>query len=227
LIFMSGTIHNEAVLKKIFGLKDYEIVEAEMINQGSLEIIRTGKEFDCKHSNFINKKYSREDYLNAFHACINKTENPTLIHVHSFQDLPSEDEKKKFELDGIISSEKLKDTQSEDKIGRRISIFKAKLSNMLFTTKCSRGVDFPGDMCKSIIFTKYPNPNVADVFWKVLQKTSPDYFWEFYKDKAFREFIQRIYRAVRSVNDHVYILSPDIRVLNEIRNLQMMNGNIH
>jgi Rad3-related DNA helicase len=222
LIFMSGTIHNENVLRKIFGLKDYEIVEAETINQGSLEIIKTGAEFDCRHANFASKKYSRGDYLNALLLCINKTENPTLVHVNAFQDLPNEDEKKKLKLNGLISSERLKEVQLGDKIGKSVELFKLKLSNMLFTTKCSRGVDFPGDICRSIIFTKYPNPNVMDTFWKVLQRTHPDYFWEFYKDKAFREFLQRIYRAVRSVDDHVYILSPDIRVLDEVRKLQMM-----
>jgi len=222
LIFMSGTIHNENVLKKIFGLENYKIVEAETINQGSLEIIKTGGEFDCRHSNFTSKKYSREDYLNALLLCIDKTENPTLIHVNAFQDLPNEDEKKKLGLHGLISSQRLKEVQNEDKIGKSVALFKSKLSNMLFTTKCSRGVDFPGDICRSIIFTKYPNPNVSDTFWKVLQKTHPDHFWEFYKDKAFREFLQRIYRAVRYPDDHVYILSPDIRVLDEVRKLQLL-----
>jgi len=75
-------------------------------------------------------------------------------------------------------------------------------------------------MCNSIVFTKYPNPNVSDTFWKVLQKTHPDYYWEFYKDKASRGFLQRIYRALRSPNDHVKILSPDIRVLDCARKLQ-------
>ncbi len=224
LVFMSGTIHNENVIRKIFGLNNYKIVEAEMMNQGSLEVIRTGKEFDCRHSNFATKKYSRDDYLNALLLCVNKAVNPTLVHVNAFQDLPSVDEKKRLRLDGLLSSERLRQIQSEDKVGKSVELFKSKFSSMLFTTKCSRGVDFPGDTCMSVIFTKYPNPNVTDTFWKVLHETHPDYFWDFYKDKAFREFLQRIYRAVRSVNDHVYILSPDIRVLDEVRKLQMMNG---
>ena len=85
-------------------------------------------------------------------------------------------------------------------------------------------MDFPGDTCKSVIFTKYPNPNVRGVFWKILQKTHQKYYWDFYRDKARREFLQRIYRAVRSKEDHVFILSPDLRVLNAVRDMQM-NGN--
>ena len=97
----------------------------------------------------------------------------------------------------------------------------AKTSPSLFSTKCSRGVDFPGETCNSIVFTKYPNPNVSDTFWKVLQQTHKDHYWEFYKDKAWREFLQRIYRALRSRDDNVVILSPDLRVLQAVRKLQM------
>ena len=104
-----------------------------------------------------------------------------------------------------------------------ISMFKSKMSDSLFTTKCSRGVDFPGDVCNSVIFTKYPNPNVKGTFWKILEKTHPDYYWDFYKDKARRDFLQRIYRALRSEDDHVYVLSPDIRVLDAVRRLQLAN----
>ena len=223
LVFMSGTLHSESVIKNIFGIKNYKIVEAETLNQGSLEIVKTGKEFDCKYSNLNSERYSREDYLKSLNAALDKAEVPMLIHVNAFQDLPNEYEKNSFDLD-IISSEKLRKLQEEDKTGKAVSLFKEGLSSSLFSTKCSRGVDFPGDMCKSIIFTKYPNPPVKDTFWKILQKTHPEHYWEFYRDKARREFLQRIYRAVRSINDHVYVLSPDLRVLDAVRVLQEKNG---
>jgi hypothetical protein len=65
---------------------------------------------------------------------------------------------------------------------------------------------------------------VSDTFWKVLKKTHPDYYWEFYKDKAWRGFLQRIYRALRSPYDNVKILSPDIRVLDNVKKLQRQEG---
>ena len=102
-----------------------------------------------------------------------------------------------------------------------VSLFKNGLNDTLFTTKCSRGVDFPGKMCNSIIFTKYPNPNVSDIFWKILKKNHEEHYWDFYKDKARREFLQRIYRGLRSKDDHVYVLSPDIRVIQSVREIQM------
>jgi len=226
VVLMSGTLHSDDVLKNAFGIEDYAVVEAETIGLGSIEICMTGKEFDCKYSNFQSKVNSREDYLEALSLCIAKAEKPLLVHVNAYNDLPSEVEKTSLGIDRIsdvISRERLRDLQIDDKTGKQVSIFKEGLNDMLFTTKCSRGVDFPGDTCKSIVFTKYPNPNVQDTFWKILQKTHPDWYWIFYRDKAYREFLQRIYRAVRSPNDHVYILSPDLRVLNAVKKLQV-NG---
>jgi Rad3-related DNA helicase len=226
VILMSGTLHSDDVIRGVFDLDDYGVVEAETLGQGSIEICMTGKEFDCKYSNFQSKSKSREDYIDALSACVGKAEKPLLVHVNAYADLPSEMEKGSFgvtlgeSVDDIMSREQLKSLQGDDKTGKQVSVFREGLSDKLFTTKCSRGVDFPGNTCKSIIFTKYPNPNVKDTFWKVLKKTHPDWYWEFYRDKAYREFLQRIYRAVRSPMDHVYILSPDSRVLNAVKKLQ-------
>ena len=220
LILMSGTLHSDTILKNIFGIEDYALVQAEELNFGSTEIVKTGKEFDCKYSNFSSNKYSREDYLKALQYSINNAKDPTLIHVHAFKDLPTEYEIEQYGLEGLKSSDKIKQLQREDKTGFAISEFKQGGFDKLFSTKCSRGVDFPGPVCNSIVFTKYPNPNVKGTFWKVLQKTNPTYYWEFYRDKAWREFLQRIYRALRSPTDHVHILSPDLRVLDAVKKLQ-------
>ena len=185
-----------------------------------MEIIRTGNEFDCKYSNFYNGNKSKEDYLRALNSCVEKAKLPLLVHVNAFQDLPSEEEKISLKVGNLISYEKLKNLQNEDKTGKAVSLFKSGMADILFSTKCSRGVDFPGEICNSMIFTKYPNPNIQDTFWRVLEKTHKDYFWDFYKDKARREFLQRLYRALRSKDDKVYVLSPDIRVLDAVRELQ-------
>jgi len=221
-VFMSGTLHSQEVLKKVFGIKDYKIVEAETSYQGEIDIIKTGNEFDCSYKNFKNGNNKREDYLKALTACVSKAEKPVLIHVNAFEDLPNNEEINKYNLERIMSKEKLIDLQINDKTGKLISLFKNKLSEYLYSTKCARGVDFPGDTCSSMIFTKYPNPNIRNSFWKVLEKTHPQYFWDFYKDKARREFLQRLYRALRSKNDHVFVLSPDSRVLEAVREMQVM-----
>ncbi len=219
LVFMSGTLHSKAVLKNIFGIEKYKEIDAETLNHGNIEIHRVGSEFDCSYSNIQREGY-RKKYLLALEKIVEKSKKPALIHVGAFADLPSEKEKSEYSLKALPSREEIYLAQSKDKNGERIIKFKNKETDTLFTTKCSRGVDFPGNTCNSVIFTKYPNPNVKNTFWKILKETHKDFYWEFYKDKAKREFLQRIYRAVRSKEDHVFVLSPDIRVANAIKDIQ-------
>lgn len=223
LVLMSGTLHSESVLKNIFGLENFATVEAETLNQGSVEIHMTGKEFDCRYSN-LRTPDARKNYLQAFSQALEKAKRPTLIQVNAYSDLPTDEETLKYNITNITSKEALLSQQQDDKVGKRIQLFKSGFNETLFTTRASRGIDFPGDTCNSIVFTKYPNPNVRDIFFTILQKTHPDYYWDFYKDKAEREFLQRLYRAVRSKDDHVYILSPDTRVLDAVKKLQTSNS---
>ncbi len=213
IILMSGTLHSSEVLQGVFGLKDYKIIEAETEQQGRIKVQRTGKEMDCKYANFSQRKFTRKDYLMAFSKCIEIAKTPVLVHVNAFMDLPSEQELEEFGINNLISREKLKEIQEEDKVGVLVERFKSGQSDVLFTTRCGRGVDFPGEQCNSIVFTKYPNPNVRDAFWQILNKTKPEYYWSFYKDKARRELWQKIYRGLRFKEDHIYLLSPDSRVL--------------
>jgi Rad3-related DNA helicase len=217
---MSGTLHSPKVLKEIFGIDNPVYVEAETNTPGTLEIIRTGKEFDCRYTTFTSGKKKREDYFIALQEAIRKAPRPTLVHVNAFDDLPTELEQVNNNVRDIMTRERVQELQAGDKDGRLIAIFKKKMMDILYSTKCARGVDFPGDLCNSIIFTKYPNPNPNETFWKILQRTHPKHFWDFYKDKAKREFLQRLYRALRSRDDHVFVLSPDIRVLNAALEIQ-------
>jgi len=213
IILMSGTLHSEEVLKNIFGLENFKIIEAEIQHQGKIEIKKTGLEMDCKHSNLSYGEFSRKNYLKALSRCVKIAKRPVLVHVSAFSDLPSKQELDKHDIDNLISREKLIEIQNNDKTGKLIEEFKKGKINVLFTTKCSRGIDFPGEQCNSIIFTKYPNPNPQDAFWKILKKTKPQHYWSFYKDKARRELLQKVYRGLRFKEDHIYLLSPDIRVL--------------
>lgn len=213
LVLMSGTLHSSQVLRDIFGLENFKIIEAETMLPGVISKVRTGLEKNCKYENFKQGRVTREQYLLALNACVEKSIPPTLIHVNSFEDLPSEIEISQFNLNKLISKERLKQIQEADKTNSEINKFKNKETKLLFTTKCSRGVDFAGDACNSIILTKYPYPNIQGLFWKILKKENPEKFMEFYMDKARRELIQKIARGVRFKGDHVYLLSPDSRVL--------------
>ena len=213
-ILMSGTIHSEKVLNDIFGLSQFRVIEAETKTPGKISLLRTGLEINCKYENFKQGRVTREQYLLALEKCITQATRPVLVHVVSFSDLPKENEAKKLNL-SIMTQEKLIEQQknAEDAIRK----FKGKETPFLYTTKCNRGMDFPGDICNSIILTKYPYPDISDPFWKLLKKSKPEHYNGFYLDKARREFLQRIYRGLRHENDHIFLLSPDIRVFENAR----------
>ncbi len=213
LILMSGTLHSEKVLNEIFGLKNFKVIEAETKMPGKLEKGYTETEINCKYSNFKSGKITRKQYLFSLQQCMIQAKKPVLVHVNSFRDLPSEKEKQEFGLN-LMSKEKLKQLQKQSE--KLVERFKKKQISVLYTTKCNRGADFPGDMCNSIILTKYPYPDISSIFWRILKKNKPEYFKDFYIDKARREFLQRIYRGLRSEEDHIYLFSPDIRVFYQI-----------
>jgi len=212
IVLMSGTLHSENVLRSVFGIEEFKIIGAETEQQGRIEIKRTGLEMDCRYSKLNSE--NRKRYLNALSKCVDVAKKPLLIHVNAFIDLPTQAELEKYnDINNLISREKLIELQNEDKTGKSIEEFKKGKIEVLFSTKAARGIDFPGGECNSIIFTKYPNPNVQNAFWKILSKTNPQHYWSFYKDKARRELWQKIYRGLRFKEDHVYVLSPDSRVL--------------
>lgn len=212
IVLMSGTLHSDVVLRNVFGMNDFVVIDAETEQQGRIEVQRTGLEMDCRFSKLCNDG-AREKYLKALDKCVEVAKKPTLVQVNAFLDLPSEIEVKEFGIKNLISREKLRELQKKDKRGKAIQQFKEGEFDVLFSTRSGRGIDFPGEQCNSIVFTKYPNPNVKDAFWKILQRTNPQYYWEFYRDKARRELWQKVYRGVRFRDDHVFVLSPDCRVI--------------
>ncbi len=214
IVFMSGTLHSEKIIKEVFGIEEYKIIEAETYQQGSITKIKTGFERDFRYENFQNNSVNRKQYLVALNECVKKAKRPTIIHLTSFLDLPNESEKQDLCLDDLITFKELTEKQNEDKTGELVKEFKNGKTNVLFTTRCNRGVDFPFETCNSVIISKFPYPPTNSLFWKVLRKNKPHIFWEFYKDKAHRELLQKIYRSIRHKEDHVDLLSPDIRVLN-------------
>jgi Rad3-related DNA helicase len=209
-VLMSGTLHSEGVLRDIFGLEKFKIIEAETEFPGSISRIRTKLEMNCKYENFKSGICSRKDYLLALDACVKKSKKPTLIHVSSFADMPSDIEMEQLNLQNLISKEKMFQLQEQKGL---VKSFKTGDIDLLFSTKCARGVDFPGEECNSIIITKYPYPNIQGLFWKILKKEKPEKFMEFYMDKAKRELVQKISRGIRFKGDHVLLFSPDSRVL--------------
>ncbi|MFA5061380.1 MAG: helicase C-terminal domain-containing protein [Candidatus Pacearchaeota archaeon] len=212
MVLMSGTLHSEGVLKDIFGLKDFKVIEAETKSPGKINLYRTGLEMNCSFENFKNGTITRKQYLKIMDVCMANAEKPVLVHVSAFKDLPTEEENREYKFDNLVTQERLLELQARG--NSSVEDFSSGGVDVLFTTKCSRGVDFAGSKCNSIVITRFPYPNIQGLFWKILKKEQPEKFMEFYIDKARRELFQKIARGVRFKGDKVNLLSPDVRVLN-------------
>ncbi|MBI1972675.1 DEAD/DEAH box helicase family protein [Candidatus Woesearchaeota archaeon] len=215
-VLMSGTIHSKKVLEKIFGIKEYKVITAETKDMGVAKKTFTRLERNFRYKEFENGRLTREDYLKALARCLALAEKPVLVHVNSYGDLPTEEEKDLYQLTGVLSREKFEEQQEKYKQGELLQMFKEKQMDILYSTRCSRGVDFPGAMCNSIVYTKYPYPSMHSLFWRVLKLSRPDDYLDFYFDKARRGFLQRLYRGLRFPDDKVTVLSPDMKVLESI-----------
>ena len=90
-VLMSGTIHSESALRDIFGINDFEVVDAEIKNQGEIIVKELGMEKDCSYRNLKNGIVSREWYLKALNRIVSESVKPALIHVNAFDDLEIDD----------------------------------------------------------------------------------------------------------------------------------------
>jgi len=214
-VMMSGTIHSPAVLEGIFGIKsgEYKIIEAETEQQGKISRVFTGLERNFRHRTFSSGAVTREQYLKALAECVKKAKKPVLIHVNSFSDLPTEEEREQLHLYDLETRERMKEMNEKYGLGQLVQKFKNKEVDILYSTTSTRGMDFPGEMCNTIILTKFPYPPVDSLFMKILKRSKPKEYNSFYFDQARRGFIQRVYRGLRSKNDHIFLMSPDIQVL--------------
>jgi hypothetical protein len=56
-------------------------------------------------------------------------------------------------------------------------------------------MDFPGEQCNSIVFTKYPNPNIDDAFGKFCIKLLHNIIGTFTKTKQKENFGKKFIEA--------------------------------
>ena len=107
-----------------------------------------------------------------------------------------------------------------DSDGSKLKEFiEGKISEVA-TTRASRGVDLPGNKCRSIVISKAPFPDISSPIWRAYYHIlSDEEFKRAYRAEALNNLLQIIARALREENDWVWIYSPDKTVeemLNEL-----------
>ena len=222
ILGMSATIQSQNVLNQIYGIKPNQygnkIIKSEKQILGTLKqspLLQSNTLLNC---NYQTLQSNRGRYHKLLDKCIEISKGKqTLVHITSFSDFPSE--KYDAQLDNIPYIEEIREEMKNDKDSKMLKEFKEGKREVLYSTRDMRGTDLPDEMCRVIIFPKLPYPHAGEPFFKTLKDANEALFWAYYIDKQHREFRQGICRGLRHPKDYVTILSPDLRVHNQVRQL--------
>lgn len=190
LLLMSATFPSKDILSDVFGIDDVCFVDGETRFPGTVYLMRTGKEDYVNHRKWRSESF-RKRYFDCLGEILKRAKRPLLVHVHSKKYLP------------------------EDKLSENLndrSVFKGKFSEV-WSTVAKRGLDLRGDRCRAICILKHPFPDLQDGMLQAIRlKLGDNAFFRYYRDKAERDLIQQVGRAVRSEDDWVEVWSPDLTV---------------
>ncbi len=207
ILFMSATLQAIPVLREVYGIQDFALVEGETRMPGRMYVKRTGRERMVNWKIWQREDFRRE-YWENLSEILRRAERPTLVQVHAYQYLPEG-----TGYPEVPAREDLMSMNQED----GITSFKRGGDDILFSTKTDRGIDLPGKMCRSIVIMKYPYPSMKDPLFTVMKKRLGERtFWNYYNDMARRDFIQQVGRGLRSRDDWIEIWSPDLKVHQEL-----------
>jgi len=192
LLLMSATFQSKDILEDVFGIDDIYFVDGETKFPGTVYLRRTGKEDYVNYEKWKDEKF-RQKYYECLSEILQKAKRPLLVHVHSKKYLPE-------------------DKLTEDLKNR--AIFENDFDEA-WSTIAKRGLDLPGDKCRAICILKHPFGDLSDGMLQAIRlKLGDQVFFRYYRDRAQRELIQQVGRAVRSEDDWVEVWSPDLTVHN-------------
>lgn len=198
ILLMSATAQSPEVLRDIYKI-DPVFVEGEVKYPGMLFQCKVGKEEKVNYKKWESSRF-RERYWNCLAEILEVATRPTLVNLHAFKYLPKE-------RIGLIPSE----SEVKEYQDLNIDLFKLGQEDILFTTKCDRGIDLPDDKCRSIVMLKMPYPLRTDpILMAMMKRFGKEKFEIYYQDLTDRTFIQSIGRVLRSEDDYAEFWSPDL-----------------
>jgi hypothetical protein len=201
LLLMSATPQEKSVFESIFKIP-VNMIQGETQFPGILKIIETGKELNINHYNWQNLNF-REEYWEILNYMINIAEKPLLVNVFSYKYLPD------YKKDNIPSVNDIKKSQDKN-----IKDFLTGKIDVLFSTKFDRGISLDNSLCRSIIMTKLPIPDLLDNELVLLKKYYGDFIYTRYiNDMILREVLQNTGRILRNRNDYASFYTVDRQLL--------------
>jgi Rad3-related DNA helicase len=98
--------------------------------------------------------------------------------------------------------------------GKEESWLKGKGNTVTISTRMKRGVDLRDDMCRVVIWAKFPLKNSKDDYIKslFLRFDDDNKTWKILNDMAVQDAIQGVCRGLRHEMDTCTFATPDIKV---------------
>lgn len=190
LLLMSATFPSRDILTDVFGIDNICFIEGETKFPGTIYLRKTGKEDYINHKRWRSEGF-RKNYFSCLSDILTRAKRPLLVQVHSRKYLPSD---------------KLEENLNDRRVFREDF-------DEAWSTVAKRGLDLKGDRCRAICILKHPFGDLSDGMLQAIRlKLGDDVFFKYYRDRADRELIQQVGRAVRSDDDWVEVWSPDLTV---------------
>ena len=192
ILLMSATMQAPKIFSSVFRFNNIPLVQAEPKFPGNLKIMSTKDSMNVTYGNWVNYDF-RKRYYQLLNKVVEKATRPTLVQVHALKYIP---------------------TACKDLLN------KGFINGVSWSTVTDRGIDLPDEKCRSIVITKFPIPNLADIVFQVLRETFSNHiYWKYIMDMADRELVQQCGRAIRHDDDWCEIWSPDSKVLSNLLRL--------
>jgi len=210
ILFCSATRHSEFTEKELFGLTYDAIIIGRRDQPGTLEIMKP--KFGMVSANYSDLQ-EEENYI-KFHQiliycvkALNEKGNTLVLtpgknHVeHLLEYLKKENCNYVYDFSG-----------KEEKC------ITGKGNVVTISTRMKRGVDLRDDMCRVIIWTKFPLKNKGDDYIKslFLRFNDDSKTWRILNDMAIQDAIQGVCRGLRHEKDTCTFATPDIKVFEYI-----------
>lgn len=210
ILFCSATRHSEFTEKELFGLTYDAVIIGRRDQPGTLEIMKP--KFGMVSANYSDLQ--EEDNYIKFHQiliyCVKALNNKgnTLVLTPG-----------KNHVEHLLEFLKKENCNYVyDFSGREEKCLTGKGNLVTISTRMKRGVDLRDDMCRVIIWTKFPLKNKGDDYIKslFLRFNDDSKTWRILNDMAIQDAIQGVCRGLRHEKDTCTFATPDIKVFDYI-----------
>ncbi len=206
ILFCSATRHSEYTERELFGLVYDSVIVGRRDQPGTLEILKP--KFGMIKAEY--KVLQDEENYMMYHRILIYCVKALNCRGNTLVLTPG-----KNYVDHLVEYLKKENCNYVyDFSGKEESWLRGKGNTVTISTRMKRGVDLRDDMCRVIIWTKFPLKNRSDDYIKALFMRFNDdsKTWKILNDMAILDAIQGVCRGLRHEKDTCTFATPDIKV---------------